>query len=398
MSKLEAGKRPRTATEAISAGDGRYTFGQSLYLMVRGGSALWEYQFRQDGHLRTVSLGTAVAKVPNQPIVTLTEARAKRASLWLARRNGETVAPAGQAGKKFVTAAADYLEAHKAEWSAKQHKDHERRLRQHAAALNAKPVGRISVEDAVGVLKPIWSGPNHGRGSKLRSIIELILNAEELPQPTAAAWTRLKGKLSTKNERIVSYPAISTADLPGFMADVAKDATTVARAIRFITLTTCRQMEALGAQWREIDDKNSAWIIPASRTKKRIQHAVPLTAEMRACLGPRGADDDYIFPSRRGGHLSHASTGPALAEHKRLDAHGEPITLHGMRSAFAVWAHAQRIFDKITIDRCLAHNLNKVDEAYYRGATITEEYLTSATFELRRELMETWSKFAAGAV
>jgi hypothetical protein len=42
----------------------------------------------------------------------------------------------------------------------------------------------------------------------------------------------------------------------------------------------------------------------------------------------------------------------------------------------------------------LAHNLDKVDEAYYRGKKISPEYLTSGTFKLRRELMEAWSAFA----
>ena len=384
----------KSVTNAIRHGDGRYAFGDSIYLIVRGGSALWEYQFRHDSKLRTLGLGSAVARVPGHQPVTITEARAKRHAAWLSRRNGEAL-PAGQAGKRFAQAAKDYLEAHKSEWSAKQKKDHERRLALHASALNTKPVNRITVDDVAAALRPIWSGPNHGRGSKLRGILELILNAEEVQQPTPAAWSRLKGKLSNKSEKAESYPAINTQDLPGLMADLAKDRSTVARAMRFITLTTCRQMEALGATWKEIDSTNRAWIVPASRTKKRVEHAVPLTAEMIACLGTRGKESDFIFPSVRGGHLSHASTGPALAEYKRKDAKGKPITLHGMRSTFAVWAHAQRSFDKITIDRCLAHNLTKVDEAYYRGVAITPDYLQSDTFKLRRELMEAWSAFAS---
>jgi integrase len=389
-----ARKRARTVAEAIREGDGRYPFGRSIYLVVRGGSALWEYQFRQDRRLRTLALGSAVARVPSEQPTTITDARAKRDAAWLARRNGEVLPAAGQAGKRFAKAAEEYLEAHRAEWGPKQFKDHERRLRLHASKLNARPVNRITVEDMVTVLRPIWTGPNHGRGFKLRGLIERILNAESVTQPTPAAWSRLQHKLSNESKDTISYPSINTADLPGLMSDIAKANSTVARAIRFVTLTACRQMEALGATWREIDAKTNSWIIPALRTKKRIEHAVPLTAEMIACLGPRGEEDDFLFPSNRKGHLSHASTGPALAEYKRYDSHGEPITLHGMRSAFAIWAHAQNKFDKITIDRCLAHNLDKVDEAYYRGKKISPEYLTSGTFKLRRELMEAWSAFA----
>lgn len=389
------GNRFKNVAHAIREGDGRYAFGDSIYLIVRGGSALWEYQFRHEAKLRTQSLGSAVVRVPGQQPVTITQARAKRHAIWLAKRN-EGIVPAGQAGKRFLQAAADYLEAHKSEWSAKQHKDHKRRLGMHAAPLNTKPVNRISVDDMVAVLSPIWTGPNHGRGSKLRGIIELILNAEGVQQPTPAAWSRLQGKLSKKSQETESYPAINSQDLPGLMADLKKEDSTVNRAIRFTTLTVTRQMEALAARWSEIDSKKLVWIIPAERMKKRVEHAVPLTREMIACLGTRGDDDEFVFPSIRGGHLSHASTGPALAEFKQKDSKGKPITLHGMRSTFAVWAEGQPSFKKITVDRCLAHSLTKTDSAYYRGKTLSPEYLSSDAFKLRRELMEAWSTFATG--
>src|SRR4051794_9863687 len=122
----DASERRRSVAEAVREGDGRYAFGNSIYLVVRGRSALWEYQFRDAGRLRTMSLGSAVARAPTEQPVTITEARAKRASAWLARRNGEAL-PAGQAGKRFKQAAEDYLNAHAAEWGPKQLKDHERR-------------------------------------------------------------------------------------------------------------------------------------------------------------------------------------------------------------------------------------------------------------------------------
>jgi hypothetical protein len=45
--------------ELIRRGNGRYNVGGSLYLVVRGGSALWEYQFRQNKRLHSVGLGSA---------------------------------------------------------------------------------------------------------------------------------------------------------------------------------------------------------------------------------------------------------------------------------------------------------------------------------------------------
>ena len=148
------------------------------------------------------------------------------------------------------------------------------------------------------MLSPIWSGPASGRGSKLRGMIEAILNAEEVQQPTAAAWSRLQGKLSKENQETTSYPAIMSADLPGLMTELAKDNSTVARAIRFATLTVTRVASTIGARWSEFDFKNNVWIIPGSRKGNRkagVEHAVPLTAEMIACLPPREADSILFF-------------------------------------------------------------------------------------------------------
>ncbi len=373
--------RPKSVPDAIKRGNGRYSFGDSLYLIVRGGSALWEYQFRQDRRLKTMALGSAVARVPGDHPVGVQEARAKRHAAWLARRRGE--APAvGRAGKRFATARDEYLSNHAGEWSPKQAKDHRRRLELHAAALDGRPVNRITVDDVAGVLRPIWTGPNHGRGSKLRGMIELILAAEDV-EPNPASWAKLQHKLSKESQETKSYAAIEPDELPSLMAKLATEGSVIARAIRFATLAACRQMEALAATWAEIDFDQRVWTIPAKRMKAGREHVVPLTAEMVACLGMRGADSDFLFPSKRGRHLSYASTGPVLATFGYKDRHGEPITLHGMRSCFADWARSEG-FDKLVIDAALAHKLkDKVDRAYFR----------SEPFEKRRALMAAWCAF-----
>ena len=72
---------PKTANvaELLKRGDGRYSVGELLYLVVRGGSALWEYRYRQNRQLRSLWLGSAVGLAP----MTLTQARAARAQAWL---------------------------------------------------------------------------------------------------------------------------------------------------------------------------------------------------------------------------------------------------------------------------------------------------------------------------
>jgi integrase len=215
------------------------------------------------------------------------------------------------------------------------------------------------------------------------------LNAEEVKQPTAAAWSRLQGKLSKKSADTVNHPSLPYAELPGLMAGLVADLSTEARAIRFVVLTGSRQMEALAAQWQEFDLVEKIWRVPSSRMgKSRKDHVVTLSDAAIACLGPRGAPDDFIFPSVRGGHLGHASTGPVLAEYKLTDEKGRAITLHGMRTTLATWGQeSDPPFPDKVIDMTLAHK---------EPDNVTAAYLRSELLPPRRKLLDAWGAFATG--
>jgi hypothetical protein len=75
--------------------------------------------------------------------------------------------------------------------------------------------------------------------------------------------------------------------------------------LRWTILTAARtgdvlgdpDIDPLGATWKEISEIDGApvWIISAERMKMQFRHVVPLTPEMLALLGPRGADDERLF-------------------------------------------------------------------------------------------------------
>jgi integrase len=366
----------------------RYPDGQNLYLVTRNGRGFWVLQYRDGDKIRSKGLGSAAT-------VTLPKARKKREDFVVRRRAGELPATRG-AGKRFTNAAEEYLKKHAGEWSPKQKKDHAARLKLHASALDNRRVNRITVDEVADVLRPIWTGPNHGRGAKLRGLIELILNAEKVPQPGPAAWSRLKEELGKDNLAKVSHPALHYTEVPTLMTELQYDETTQARAIRFVILTAARQQEALGATWGEIHAKGEmlmspdgvfrpldgdTWIIPASRMKAGREHRVTLAAETLALLGERGADDDFIFPSGRGsGQLSHNAT------YELLKTLRPTITLHGFRSTFVDWA-AQHEYAKELRELALAHVV---------GDNVFQAYNRDPLVERRRPMMEQWAKYATG--
>ena len=137
---------------------------------MRGGSALWQKQFRTGGKLRTKCYGSAVGAAP----ISLTQARALDAADWLERRGRRQVASNakyhnGRVVTKLFSVARDpYLEDHAAKWSADHRESLRAMLLRHIAPLDNKPVGEITEDDVIPLLKPIWKGPNSTTGNRVR--------------------------------------------------------------------------------------------------------------------------------------------------------------------------------------------------------------------------------------
>ena len=365
--------RSEQVSNAIKSGvNQKIADGHNLYLVVKNGKGFWVYQFRDGNVTRSKGLGSAARVTPGQ-------ARRAREAFAVARREGlELPGVRGYAprGDKFAVAADAYLSNHADEWGERHRAGLKALVRMHADALADVPVNRITTEQVASTLRPIWSGPGNNRGSRLRRLIELILTAKQV-EPNPATWARLRELLSKRITKVKPKAAMAAKDVPGFIATLGDDVES--RALKFVILTGVRRKEALGARWREVDLGNRVWIVPGERMKMKRDHAVPLTDAMIACLGAPGADDAFVFPSRRtGGILGH----DALS----MREHG--ATLHGFRSTLSTWAEEQddgRAYPRPVIKAVLAHG---------KGDAVTGAYLRSELFEARRKLMEHWSRFA----
>ncbi len=367
--------RSEQVSDAIKRGvNQKIADGHNLYLVVKNGKGFWVYQFRDGNVIRSKGLGSAARVTPAQ-------ARRARETFAVARREGlELPGVRGYAprGDKFAVAADAYLSNHADEWGERHRTGLKALVRMHARALADVPVNRITTGQVADTLRPIWNGPGNNRGSRLRRFIESILTAKQV-EPNPATWARLRELLSKKIAEVKPKAAMAAKDVPAFMATLGDDVES--RALKFVILTGVRRKEALGAGWCEFDLENHVWIVPGERMKMKRDHAVPLTDAMIACLGPRGEDDAFVFPSRRtGGMLGH----DALS----MREHG--ATLHGFRSTLSTWAEEQddgRAYPRTVIKAVLAHG---------KGDAVTAAYLRSQLFEARRKLMEHWSRFATG--
>ena len=164
----------------------------------------------------------------------------------------------------------------------------------------------------------------------------------------------------------------------------SSSAPVVRLAFEFLVLTAARSGEVRGAEWVEIDTEEHVWTVPATRTKAKREHRVPLSRRALDILDAArtlGNGNPLVFPSPRGKRFNDMALSGLL---RTLEV---PAVPHGFRSTFRDWAAEETNHPREVIEAALAHVVqNKVEAAYAR----------SDLFERRRRLMDDWSAYVVG--
>jgi integrase len=330
--------KPADVKAALASGETKkLPDGNSLFLYVRGGSALWLYQYREGQSMRSRSLGSAADMTP-------ASARRARENFAAGRRMGRierrglavraTAAPA-QTPKaatvkrqRFAAVVEAYLAVNAPGWKGGDHGHEAGRYRKTlTGSLSSVWVDEIGTADVEEALKP-W-GHALASADKVRMRIMKVLDYagakglrdNTLPNPARKDIMR---HLVPSAPKSTPHKAMRSGELPAFMAELVADGSNQARALAFLILTMTRTAEARDADWREIDVANRLWIIPAARMNEKIEHRVPLSPAAMALLGkPRKSG--LIF-----GGLSH----DALIEKLTTLRPDDGFTVHGFRTCF----------------------------------------------------------------
>ncbi len=369
--------------ETIKAA-GRHADGGNLYLNVTTtGARSWVFMWMRDGRQREMGLGPAWD-------VSLAKAREIAAQHRQTLRDGFDpldARKAQQAKPTFGAFAEELIATMESQWRNEKHRAQWRStLATYAAPISAKPVDRITTEDVLTILKPLWTTKQE-TASRVRGRIETVLNAAKArgyrEGDNPAAWTGHLSNLLPKRTKASRghHAALPIDDALAFMTKLRGLTSTSARALEFVILTATRSGETLGARWSEFDLERATWTIPAERMKAGVEHRVPLGDRAAAILTEMQARrvGDFVFP---GGKLGAGLSDMALTMvHRGL---GFDITTHGFRSTFRDWASERTGFPPDVCEMALAHTVsNKVEAAYRRGDL----------FEKRRQLMAAWAAF-----
>ena len=371
---------------ATIADNGRHADGGGLYLSISpNGGRRWVFLFRWHGKPTEIGLGSARD-------VTLARARAmaSQARAKLAEGLNPKEARRASGGATFGEVADRLIEAMRPAWrNAKHAAQWEMTLRDYAGPLRRLPVDKITTDDVLGVLKPLWNEKPE-TASRLRGRIERVLDAAKAQGlrsgENPARWRGHLDQLLPRRQQLTRghHAALAYAELPAFMSDLRGRQATAALALEFTILTAARSGEVLGARWEEFNLDAGLWTVPAARMKPGREHRVPLSRRALKIVKVmhEGRSGDYVFPGQKLGRpLSVMALEMVLRRMKIVDA-----TVHGFRSAFRDWAAECTNFANEVCEAALAHVIeNKVEAAYRRGDL----------FDKRRKLMEAWAVYCA---
>jgi integrase len=359
--------------------------GNNGYLNLRDGRCAWAFISRWQGKRFEISFGSP----RNVPLARFREL-VKDANAKLAVGLKPT-SPKHAGSALFGECADRMIEAMKPAWRNQKHeKQWEMTLRVYAARLRPLPVDKITTDDVLSVLKPIWNSKCE-TARRLRGRIERVLDAAKAQGlrsgENPARWRGHLDQLLAKRQRLTRghHAAMPYADVPAFMAKLRTRDARGALALAFAIFCSARSGEALGARWDEFDLDEALWTIPPGRMKGGVEHVVPLSpgalAIVKQMLERRSGD--FVFPGDKPGRPLCKTAFEMLLRRMKIAG----ATAHGFRSAFRDWAGDRTNHPRDVVEAALAHVIENKAEAAYRRSTAIEK---------RRALMNDWAAYLAG--
>ena len=380
---------------------GKYGDGGNLWLVVgKNQRAKWVLRYVVAGARREMGLGP-------YPQVGLREARTQALARLNEVRQG--IDPIADRAAKAVISqvptfgecADRYIDNQRAGWRNPKHAQQwTNTIQQYCEPILNKPVDKVTQDDVLGVLLPIWSEINE-TASRLRGRIEKVLGfaiaAKHRTDGNPASYKGSLEYLLPKVKRTTKHhPSLPWREVQRFWIDLRSQPGIAKDALAFLILTAARSGEVREMTWREVDFENSTWTVPGDRMKLGVTHRVPLSSTAVEILRSQkqGAPDDYIFSLRRDTPLSDMTLSAvikrmnkrkeATEEQGYFDPDGREASPHGFRSSFRMWAAEESSFPREVAEFALAHKLpDEVEAAYQRGTQ----------FEKRIEMMHAWTAF-----
>jgi integrase len=391
----------------------RLSFGAGLYLWITpAGTKSWRCNYSRDGNQVAVlghfpEMAIVDAKAAKDAIRTCVreggDPRALRHAAKVERRqtDGTTIESVGRQWVRFGSDA----------WTPRYRVEVERRLARYVypkiGAIPVSMVGREQLLDLVHATK----GHSWAQAVHVRQHLSAIFDFALADPATALAFNPIQ-----RNAKYL--PTRKTArkpEAPRAFVRTIEDARKVLAAVeariagyrrqplpasllahRLIALTAVRKMEAVEAQWSEVDLDAAIWTIPAARMKgkrgDKRDHVVILAPQaldvLRTArrLAPIGSS--LVFPARlsaRSSPLEDSTLNELLKDRLALIGMTGRHTVHGWRSSFStICNEADEGASRAVTDSMLAHKLK--GESHVEGRYMHAQWLAA-----RRRIACAWA-------
>lgn len=236
--------------------------------------------------------------------------------------------------------------------------------------------------DAIALIEELVQGGRPTLANRVHSLISSIFSFafdSELISANPCARLKKRGE-ETARKRVLSDEEIRLFWRRSLLSPLSK---TTGLALRLILLTGRRPSEAAGSplsEFLQLDDVTAAlWMCPASRTKNKRDHLLPLSdlaiETIKTALKLVDKDDKFLFPSPVNhdvaidGHslavaMRRLATGDKLTGPGSNTWRADPPTPHDLRRTFATRLSALGV-SKEDRDACMNHVPTDVGSRHY---------------------------------
>lgn len=350
------------------------------------------------------------------PQVSLAEAREQARKLSLAVKDGvnpvqkkraqrSAMIAAATRNKTFRDCAEAYMKVHASDYSSAKHRQQWSSTIETYAypSIGRMLVADITMRDVLGVLQQETQHRNGSKGSlwttkpetakrlldRIRCVLDYATVNEYRSGINPATW---KGYLDTQLpsprgiKPVKHHPAVPYKQMGDFMVCLRRNQSISAKALQFLILTGVRSGSVREADWSEIDFYEKVWVIPATHTKTRKEHRVPLQPQAIALLNSleKSTISTKVFPSASGKSLSDMTLSQlmrGMRERGELSVNAVP---HGFRSTFRDWAAEQTNYPD---------EIRKAASGHSVGDQVHSSYQRTDLLDKRRCLMNDWANF-----
>lgn len=347
---------------------------KGLLLIVRpSGGKLWRLKYRFGGKELQLTIGT-------YPEVSLSTARKRRdeARELLAagkdpsvEKKRAKVAEAISAANTFKAVAEEHIAKRRREGAAvatiAKAKWHLARLDK----LHRRPIAEIEAFEVLDVLRKLETQGTLEAARQIRAFASRVFRygvaTTRCKADPAALLIGALAAPTVKNHAAITDPKEVGKLLRAIEGYEGQPSTHF--ALRLAPHVFVRPGELRQAEWREFDFEDAVWTIPASRTKMRKEHAVPLSRQAVTILREAekySGEGALVFPGLRGKRpISDNTMNAAL---RRLGYGHDDMTAHGFRAMASTLLNGSGKWRPDVVERALAHGeRDKIRAAYNRA-------------------------------